>query len=90
MNLTLNVHLPDQDQEAIARIDDLEARVAWFVREQIALERWRGSRQAEVDRDIALDAIRQAETWRQSGVSREQVAERFLRRWDEIMTGIGS
>jgi len=88
MNLTFNVDLPDRDKEMVEQIEDLEARIAWFVGEQVALERWRRDRQQPEDRDVALEAIRQARVMKQSGTTREEVAEQFLKRWDELMTQV--
>jgi hypothetical protein len=88
MNLTLNVDLPEQDRETVAQIGDLEARVAWFVGEQVALERWRNSRHEASDRELAIEAVRQAEKMKEDRISREDVAKRFLKRWDEVMSQV--
>ena len=85
MNLTLTVDLPDQDKDVVLQIDDLEARVAWFVGEQIALERWRRERHEPSDRIMALDAIREAAELKVKGASRDEVAKRFLNRWEQII-----
>ena len=84
MNLTLTVDLPDQDRDVVLQIDDLEARVAWFVSEQIALERWRRERHEPSDRSMALDAIREAAELKVKGASRDEVAKRFLNCWEQI------
>lgn len=84
MNLTLNIEVSADTQEAVAQIGDLNERVAWFLKEQAALERWRAERQNAEDRALAAAIVRDAQAAQSNGVPREEVAERLLSRWDRL------
>ncbi|MBL9161017.1 MAG: hypothetical protein JNJ70_26285 [Verrucomicrobiales bacterium] len=88
MNLTLNIDVSEETREAVEKIRDLNERVAWFLQEQAALERWRQERQSNDDREIAAAIVREAEFLKQSGESRDAIGERFLSRWDRMMSQI--
>jgi hypothetical protein len=89
MNLTLNIEVSADTQEAVAQIGDLNERVAWFLKEQAALERWRAERQNAEDRALAAAILQDAQAAQSCGVSREEVAERFLSRWDRLFADGG-
>lgn len=78
MNLTLNIEVSADTQEAVAQIGDLNERVAWFLK--AALERWRAERQNAEDRVLAAAIVQDAQAAQSCGVPREEVAERFLSR----------
>ena len=61
MNLTLNIEVSADTQETVAQIGDLNERVAWFLKEQAALERWRAERQNAEDRALAASIVRDAQ-----------------------------
>jgi len=84
MNLTLNIEGSADTQEAVAQIDDLNERVAWFLKEQAALERWRAERQNAEDRALAAEIVQDAQAAQSCGVPREEVAERLLSQWDRL------
>lgn len=88
MNLTLNIDVSEETREAVEKIRDLNERVAWFLQEQAALERWRQERQSNDDREIAAAIVRDAEFLKQSGESRDAIGERLLSRWDRMMSQI--
>lgn len=88
MNLTLNVDLTEEICSAVEQISDLNERVSWFLSEQVALEQWRSDRQLAEDRDIAAQIVREAEASKQGGASQQEIAERFLKRWDQVMSSI--
>lgn len=88
MNLTLNIDVSEETREAVEKIRDLNERVAWFLQEQAALERWRQERQSNDDREIAAAIVREAEFLKQSGESRDAIGERLLSRWDRMMSQI--
>jgi len=88
MNLTLNIDVSEETREAVEKIRDLNERVAWFLQEQAALERWRQERQSNDDRKIAAAIVRDAEFLKQSGESRDAIGERLLSRWDRMMSQI--
>lgn len=89
MNLTLNIEVSADTQEAVAQIGDLNERVAWFLKEQAALERWRAERQNAEDRALAAAIVRDAQAAQSCGVPREEVAERLLSRWDRLFADGG-
>lgn len=88
MNLTLNIDVSEETREAVEKIRDLNERVAWFLQEQAALERWRQERQSNDDREIAAAIVRDAEFLKHSGESRDAIGERLLSRWDRMMSQI--
>lgn len=88
MNLTLNIDVSEETREAVEKIRDLNERVAWFLQEQAALERWRQDRRSNDDREIAAAIVREAEFLKQSGESRDAIGERLLSRWDRMMSQI--
>jgi hypothetical protein len=88
MNLTLNIDVSEETREAVEKIRDLNERVAWFLQEQAALERWRQERQSNDDREIAAAIVRDAEFLKQSEESRDAIGERLLSRWDRMMSQI--
>lgn len=80
MNLTLNIEVSADTQEAVAQIGDLNERVAWFLKEQAALERRRAERQNAEDRALAAAIVQDAQAAQSCDVPREEVAERLLSR----------
>lgn len=88
MNLTLNIDVSEETREAVEKIRDLNERVAWFLQEQAALERWRQERRSNDVREIAAAIVREAEFLKQSGESRDAIGERLLSRWDRMMSQI--
>lgn len=88
MNLTLNIDVSEETREAVEKIRDLNERVAWFLQEQAALERWRQERRSNDEREIAAAIVREAEFLKQSGESRDAIGERLLSRWDRMMSQI--
>jgi len=90
MNLKLNVDAPDETGSAVEKIEDLERRVAWFLDQQAALERWREERYRDDEREMAASIVHEAQELKDDGATRDEAVERFLKRWDEAMTSIGS
>ena len=88
MNLTLNIDVSEETREAVQKIHDLSERVAWFLQEQAALERWREERQSREDRETAAAIVREAEALKHSGESPVAIGERLLSRWDRMMSQI--
>ena len=88
MNLTLNIDVSEETREAVQKIHDLNERVAWFLQEQAALERWRQEHQSSEDRETAAAIVREGEALKHSGESRDAIGERLLSRWDRMMSQI--
>jgi NTP pyrophosphatase (non-canonical NTP hydrolase) len=63
--------------------------VKWFVDEQLKVERWRKKKYSAEVHLIAEEAKEQAEKIQQEGMNREEVAENFLKLWDEVADSSG-
>jgi len=84
MMTVLTIELPDEANE----IADLPDRLKWFVDEQLKVERWRKKKYSAEVHLIAEEARLQAEKIQQEGMNRDEVAENFLKLWDEVADSI--
>ena len=84
--MSLSVKLPAELESEVEKIPDWEARVAWFAKEQVALEQWRTERSSIDDRAWAKSIMERAEVKKKEGFSREEVGERLLSRWKQMMS----
>ena len=73
---TLTVGVPDDLDEAIARIDDLEERVVNFLRHQADLEAWRRRRCDSEVRALGEEAIRRGRELKET-LPRDERVRRF-------------
>ena len=89
MNVMLNIEVSADTQKAVAQIDDLNERVAWFLKEQADLERWRSERQNAEDRALASTIVQDARAQQHPDLPRDEIGRRLLSRWDKIFAEVG-
>ena len=89
MNVMLNIEVSADTQKAVAQINDLNERVAWFLKEQADLERWRSERQNAEDRALASAIVQDAQAQQHPDLPRDEIGQRLLSRWDKIFAEVG-
>lgn len=60
--MTLTLSLPADLESEVLRIPDLDQRLSSFVREQVALEKWRQKRYGDDARRMAQESLKDAAT----------------------------
>lgn len=73
----LEVEVPDE----AAELPKIQERIAWFVRVQLKIARWRNERADPEIEDIVDGAFQEAEKLTENGLGSEEARRRFVQQW---------
>ncbi|MEQ1853660.1 MAG: hypothetical protein ABMA01_18955 [Chthoniobacteraceae bacterium] len=82
--MSITIELPPDIEDRVRAIPDLDQRVLEFLRNQAALEEWRGRRYSPEAQSIVAAATAEAARLRAEGISREQTFRELREAREEI------